>query len=185
MDLRVGTLALMVAVAAWAAVPGRAAAQGIETDPICRALQKQHGEDVARIGIPLGGELVKARSRITRAETSERFAADAIRAGCQRLAKTLWTRAASEYQRAQRDASSSRVTSEARRKGTEFIREVTTLRFDIRQAQAELQRTRAKLTRLHGSQRPRVGKCRTKDQQCPLRDKACQEALEKLPLCPK
>jgi len=184
MVLRLGSLALVLALTAWAAVP-EAAAQGIETDPVCRAIQKQHTEALARIRIPLGGEIAKARSRISRAEQSENFAADAIRANCQRLAKSLWSRAASDYQRAERDVSSSRVASEARRKGADFTREITNLRFDIRQAQADLRRTRAELTRLHGSQRPRVGTCRTKSQQCPLRDKECQEALEKLPLCPR
>ena len=100
MVFRIGSLALVLAVTAWAALPTQAAAQGIETDPVCRGIQKQHNEALARIRIPLGGEVAKARSRISRAEESEKYAADAIRADCQRLAKTLWNRAVSDYQRA-------------------------------------------------------------------------------------
>ena len=184
MSLRYGFLVCSLAVLMAAAWPSGLAAQGLETDPVCRSVQKQHKAELNRVRVPLGDELDKARARLRRGAISERYAANAIRSGCQRLAKSLWNQAASEYQRAQRDVTSPRVTAEARRKGTDFTRAVANLRFDIQRASNELRRSRAKLTRQHGDLRPSVGKCRTAAQKCLRGDFKCQEELEKLPLCP-
>ena len=184
MVLRIGILACSLAALLVAALPSVSPAQGLETEAVCRSIQKQHSAESNRIRVPLGSEIEKARAWLSRGKLSERYAGDAIRSGCQRLAKSLWNKASNEYQRAQREISSPRVTTEARRKGTDFTRTVTNLRFDIQRASNDLRRSRAELTRLHGNLRPTVGTCRTKSQTCPRGDTKCQEELEKLPLCP-
>lgn len=185
MRLRIVPLSIAVAVFAWATIPATAVSQSVDTHAVCRSIERQHTEQVNKIRIPLGDEVTKARARISRAQVSETRAAEAIRTGCQRLAKNLWGKARSDYQRAQREVGGPRVAAESRRRGVQYTQQIATLKFDIQRAITELRKSQANLTRLHGSSRPRVGQCRTKDQKCSPGDSTCKAELEKLPICPR